>query len=972
MSTSASTIRPATRARTLIERVRARWRGRLLLHEGAHALAIALGLAVALVIVDQLLSLAPVVRGVVRWLPPLVLLWLCVRLARRAWPGPDDRRIALLAEEARPELDHQLSTLLDLPPGSVLGSAFARRTEARLESVGGRPLIPLDPARALLGPAIAAAAALSLFALVPGGAAELSARWIRLAADPATGIAPPGAPGLGATADEASRSFRDVRIVIEPPDYTGSPALTLSASGEVTALAGSTVSISGIAPRGTTVGARLLGAGPVELSESEGRWRLSQQIGTAHRGLEIVASEGDAVVARLVVPLIVTRDRAPLVTLLEPDDDLVLASARATVPVRASATDDFGIADFRLSWILSRGSGESFSFTDGGTEWTDVRTVDGARVGTFDLDLAAMGLGPGDVLHVRATARDANGVTGPGEGVSRTRVIRIAREGEESEATTLLGFPIEPEKDPILSQRMIILLTERLLERAPDMTPEQIAHEANDIAWEQARLRERLADIIYARTSGGEEEGHGHETVPATRPGDRPPPPSDTMAFREWSRRMEETLEAASAATGQGTIEELSHDHDPDPALAVNLPLVPAFNAMYEAERELRQAAARSALPHEYRALEIIQRVREAERVYLRGRQTVAPVDVAGVRGTGKVDDASPAPRSAAERERQSALHVQAITSVLARLHALAPAEASLALSGLAARMLEDTAIPTEVGSLLAAAATAAREGRMDHAIEEASGARRLLSPGSGLASAPHALPASPAGARYSAARRTDGIAADRARGIEERFVFATARYASGDWDSGQLVPANLIHSLALYTDIAVAPEGVIVDLDSPDLFRYPFVFMTGHLPVRFTNAEAENIRDYVERGGFLFIDDHNHDIDGAFHRTVTAELDRIFGEGALERVPNDHELYATFFPFEDGPPTTSHELNGWGDGIVHEHLFAIRRPDGRIGVLYSNKDYTSEWSYHVQNKRFLSLDNTRFGVNLLIYALTR
>ena len=56
-------------------------------------------------------------------------------------------------------------------------------------------------------------------------------------------------------------------------------------------------------------------------------------------------------------------------------------------------------------------------------------------------------------------------------------------------------------------------------------------------------------------------------------------------------------------------------------------------------------------------------------------------------------------------------------------------------------------------------------------------------------------------------------------------FVFATARYQSGDWDSAPLVPANLIHSLARYTDVPVAPEGVAVDLDSPELFRYPFLF---------------------------------------------------------------------------------------------------------------------------------------------------
>jgi hypothetical protein len=212
-----------------------------------------------------------------------------------------------------------------------------------------------------------------------------------------------------------------------------------------------------------------------------------------------------------------------------------------------------------------------------------------------------------------------------------------------------------------------------------------------------------------------------------------------------------------------------------------------------------------------------------------------------------------------------------------------------------------------------------------------------------------------------------------RAAGAQraDAFVFATVRYESGNWDSAPLVPANLIHSLAQYTDIPVEPEGVVVDLASAEIFRYPFLYLTGHLPVRFNEAESRNLEAYVRRGGFLFMDDHNHDIDGAFHRTATAELARIFGPRALRQLPNDHELYRAFFVFEDGPPTTSHELNGWGDGMVHEHLFAIEQ-DGRIGVLYSNKDYSSEWNYHAVNKRFLGIDNTRFGVNIIVHALTR
>ena len=200
-------------------------------------------------------------------------------------------------------------------------------------------------------------------------------------------------------------------------------------------------------------------------------------------------------------------------------------------------------------------------------------------------------------------------------------------------------------------------------------------------------------------------------------------------------------------------------------------------------------------------------------------------------------------------------------------------------------------------------------------------------------------------------------------------FVFATAQYESGDWDSAPLVPANIIDSIARYTSIPVAPTGVVVALSSSDVMRFPFLFLTGHLPVRFTEGERLGVRRFLDRGGFLFIDDHNHDIDGAFHKTVTEEIER--SAGPLVTVPKRHELYSSFFSFPDGPPNTSHELNGWGDNLLHPDLKAVLRGD-RIALLYSNKDYSSEWSYHPENKRFYSVDNTRFGVNLVVYALTR
>lgn len=215
-----------------------------------------------------------------------------------------------------------------------------------------------------------------------------------------------------------------------------------------------------------------------------------------------------------------------------------------------------------------------------------------------------------------------------------------------------------------------------------------------------------------------------------------------------------------------------------------------------------------------------------------------------------------------------------------------------------------------------------------------------------------------------------------RRASASEPFVFATAIYESGDWESAQKLPANLIDSMARYTGIPVAPAGVNVPLATSDLFDHPFVWLTGHLPVRFTKKERDNLERYVRRGGFVVVDDHNHDIDGVFHKTAQEELRGIFG--VLEAISKNHAIYNCFFKFKDGPPTSSHELNGWGDNLVHRELHGVmtgpaaRAGSDRIGLLYSSKDYSSEWDFEPDSKRFMEVDPTRFGVNLIVYALTR
>ncbi len=201
------------------------------------------------------------------------------------------------------------------------------------------------------------------------------------------------------------------------------------------------------------------------------------------------------------------------------------------------------------------------------------------------------------------------------------------------------------------------------------------------------------------------------------------------------------------------------------------------------------------------------------------------------------------------------------------------------------------------------------------------------------------------------------------------KFTFTRLRYRSGDWNTDQRMPSNILNSLIEYTTIPVDLQEKVIDLSGNDLFRYPFVYLSGHKLVQFDAQEASNFKRYVQNGGFVFVDDCNHDIDGLFAKSFEAQMGTLFGPAALKKIPNNHELYRSFFHFEKGPPNTSFELNGWGDDLIHDYLKAITI-NGRIGVLYSNKDYGCEWDYDFRNKRFLSEDNTKFAMNIVVYAM--
>lgn len=204
---------------------------------------------------------------------------------------------------------------------------------------------------------------------------------------------------------------------------------------------------------------------------------------------------------------------------------------------------------------------------------------------------------------------------------------------------------------------------------------------------------------------------------------------------------------------------------------------------------------------------------------------------------------------------------------------------------------------------------------------------------------------------------------------FKNKFAFVRLKYSSGDWDTDQRMPANVLNSLLEYTTIPLETQERVIELSSNDIFNYPFCYLSGHKLLQFSRQESANFKKYVENGGFVFVDDCNHDIDGLFAKSFETQMATIFGPRALKKILNSHPIYNAFFKFDKGPPTTSFELNGWGDDLVHDYLKAIQF-NNRISILYSNKDYGCEWDYDFRNKRFLAEDNTKFAVNIIMYAL--
>ena len=112
-----------------------------------------------------------------------------------------------------------------------------------------------------------------------------------------------------------------------------------------------------------------------------------------------------------------------------------------------------------------------------------------------------------------------------------------------------------------------------------------------------------------------------------------------------------------------------------------------------------------------------------------------------------------------------------------------------------------------------------------------------------------------------------------------------------------------------------------IVSLSRGDLFRCPFTYLSGHKLVEFTSQERKNFETYVNNGGFVFVDDCNHDIDGLFAKSFEAELAKMFDHSLLQPHLTDADLEKLRADVARLAPGVPHSVINYASGVLHLRL---------------------------------------------------
>ena len=194
-------------------------------------------------------------------------------------------------------------------------------------------------------------------------------------------------------------------------------------------------------------------------------------------------------------------------------------------------------------------------------------------------------------------------------------------------------------------------------------------------------------------------------------------------------------------------------------------------------------------------------------------------------------------------------------------------------------------------------------------------------------------------------------------------FTIARLKYGGGgDWYSDPSSLPNLLAAITERTNIRAAPREEAVEITDPKLFQYPYLYMTGHGNVRFSEEEVKILNDYFAAGGFLHVDD-NYGMDSSFRR----EIKKVFPDSPLVELPFDHPIYHSFYEFPNGLPKI-HEHDGkpaQGFGVFYQ---------GRLVVYYTYEcDLGDGWENPDVHNDPVEKHETaiRMGMNIIIYSLT-
>ncbi len=195
-------------------------------------------------------------------------------------------------------------------------------------------------------------------------------------------------------------------------------------------------------------------------------------------------------------------------------------------------------------------------------------------------------------------------------------------------------------------------------------------------------------------------------------------------------------------------------------------------------------------------------------------------------------------------------------------------------------------------------------------------------------------------------------------------FQIALLKYnGGGDWYANPTSLPNLVKFCNENLGTNISKEIATVDAGSSDIFNYPFIHMTGHGNVVFSNDEATNLRNYLLGGGFLHIDD-NYGMD----KFIRVEIQKVFPNNEFVELPSNHPIFNQKYKFPNGLPKI-HEHDG-----KRAQAFGIIEK-GRLVCLYTYEtDLGDGWEdkeVHGNSDAKIS-DALKMGANIIQYVFTQ